>query len=322
MIIRIDQCTQKDNALFFERLNEPDALVMRGADFAELETFVAIARLKSFRRAGEELNLSSSATSHSLRALEQRIGAKLFNRTTRSVSLTDAGIRLLQRIEPAFDEIKAAVSEAGVEEGVVTGIVRLNMPRQACQMLMTPILGRFSTIHPSIRLEVFVDDKLVDIVAAGFDAGIRLSERVQLDMVAVRLSADLRGIVVGSPEYLSKNPEPQHPTDLQKHRCINYRSSSASSLMKWEFERDGERIDLAVEGPLTTNDTDLQLAAALDGVGLACLTECMVLDHINAKRLVPVLSDWCQPFPGWHLYYPQSRMMVPALRSFIDFMKR
>lgn len=295
---------------------------MRGIDFAELETFIAIARQKSFRRAGLMLNLSASAVSHSLRALEDRLDTKLLNRTTRSVALTDAGRRLLERIEPAFAEIRAASSAATAGRDAIAGVVRLNMPREASRMLLVPLLGAFNSAHPDIRFELYVDDQWIDIVENGFDAGIRLGESVQLDMVSVRLSGELRGIVVGSPEYFSKHPPPVHPNDLHHHCCINYRSSPANPIMEWEFERAGEKIKLATEGPLTTNDTQLQLEAALNGVGLACLTESMVADYLTSKKLLSVLDDWCQPFTGWHLYYPNSRMMVPAVRTLIDFLKR
>lgn len=294
---------------------------MRGAEFAELEVFIAIAQLKSLRRAGEQLNLSPSAVSHSLRALERRLHAKLLNRTTRSVALTDAGQRLLERVEPAFAEIVAAAAATLTGPGKVSGVVRLNMPREASRTLMEPLISRFCSTYPNIQIEIFIDELRIDIVKNGCDAGIRLGDAVQLDMVAVRLSADMRGVVVGSPEYFSTHPVPSHPADLRHHRCINYRSAPGSPIMKWEFARGGEKVDVAVEGPLTSNDTQLQLSAALDGLGLACLTECTVLEHLQAKKLVLVLDDWCERFVGWHLYYPKSRVMVPAVQTFIDFCK-
>jgi DNA-binding transcriptional LysR family regulator len=294
---------------------------MRGAIFAELATFAAVARLKSFRLASAELNLSTSATSHSLRALEQRLGVKLLNRTTRSVSLTDAGLQLLHRISPAFADIENSISEVKTSAGRLAGIVRLNMPREAAHVVIAPILGRFGAAYPDIQLEVVIDEELVDIVAGGYDAGIRLHESLQLDMVSVSVSPPLRGVVVGSPAYFASHPRPVHPRDLGAHRCLNYRLSYGGKILKWEFTRAGETAVVAEPGPLLTNDPELQIAGALQGLGLACLTECTVAHYLATGQLETVLDDWCQPFAGWCLYYPKARVMTPSLRAFVDFMR-
>jgi DNA-binding transcriptional LysR family regulator len=294
----------------------------RGALYAELASFAAIARLQSFRAAGTELNLSASATSYSLRALEQRLGVKLVNRTTRSMSLTDAGKRLLERISPAFAEIDSSITEAASSLGRITGTVRLNMPREAAHMVIAPILGRFASACPDVELEVVIDEQLVDIVGAGFDAGIRLNERLQLDMISVQVSPQLRGVIVGSPAYFAAHPRPRHPDDLRDHRCLNYRLADGGRILKWELVQDDKAFHHEQRGPLLTNDAGLQLAGALQGLGLACVTESTVTEYLASGKLETVLDKWCQPFPGWCLYYPKARVMTPALRTFVDFMRR
>ena len=294
---------------------------MRGAEYAELAAFVAVARERSFRRASARLGLSPSALSHSIREVEQRLGAKLLNRTTRSVAPTEAGSTLFDRLSPAFDDIAGAVEGMSAFRDRPSGTVRLNVPKLAAQMALAPSFGRFARAYPEVRLELTVDDALTDIVAGGFDAGIRPGERVQRDMVAVRVTRDLRTAIVGSPRYLASRPRPETPRDLRDHACINYRWAGSGTIYQWPFEKAGEALDAAVEGPLTLNDTDLIVSAALDGVGLACILESSVSDHVAAGRLVRVLDDWCQPFPGFFLYYPGRRQVPPALRTLIDFLR-
>lgn len=291
---------------------------MRSTEYLELSTFIAIAQDLSFRRAAARLEVSPSAISHMLRALENRLGVKLLHRTTRSVALTEAGFRLLKRIEPAFAEITGAVEEAIFSADRPAGTVRLSVPKVAAQMVLAPMLGTFARAYPDVRLEVVVDDNLIDIVAGGFDAGIRLNESVQRDMVAVRVSHELRGVVVGSPDYFANHPIPQEPTDLEAHRCLHYRLPTGGTLLSWDFKRREVKYELAFPGPLATNDPDMLIAAVLDGTGLACLTEATVAHHIEAGRLIRVLDEWCQPFPGWYLYFPRSRQMAPSLRAFVN----
>ncbi|MCP3142652.1 LysR family transcriptional regulator [Pyxidicoccus xibeiensis] len=294
---------------------------MRGTEYAELAAFVAVAQERSFRRASARLGLSPSALSHSIRGLEERLGARLLNRTTRSVAPTEAGLRLLERLEPAFVEISGAVEAVNAFSARPSGTVRLNVPRMAAHMVLAPIFGRFARAYPDVHLEVIADDGMVDIVARGFDAGIRLGEHVQRDMVAVRVTQDLRSVVVGSPGYLAAHPAPRTPRELKGHACIGYRMVSSGALYRWEFERRGVVLDVAVEGPLTLDDPDLTVAAALDGVGLAHVIESRVADHLAAGRLVRVLDDWCPSFPGFFLYYPGRRQMPAALRALIDFVQ-
>jgi DNA-binding transcriptional LysR family regulator len=293
---------------------------MRGTEYAELAAFVAITQERNFRRASARLGLSPSALSHTIRELEERLGAKLFNRTTRSVAPTEAGRGLYDRVAPAFADIAGAVAAVRAFGDRPSGAVRLNLPKLAAEIILAPALGRFSRAYPDVHLELAVDDDLTDIVAAGFDAGIRPGELVQRDMVAVRVTPDLRTAVVGSPDYLASRPPPRTPRDLKDHSCINYRFAASGALYRWPFARAGEALDVAVEGSLTLNDTDLIRAAALDGAGLACTLENSVEDDLAAGRLVRVLEDWCQPFSGFFLYYPGRRQMPPALRALIDFL--
>ncbi|MFP2925647.1 LysR family transcriptional regulator [Pyxidicoccus sp. 3LG] len=294
---------------------------MRGAEYAELAAFVAVAQERSFRRASSRLGLTPSALSHAIRGLEERLGTRLLNRTTRSVAPTDAGQRLLERLEPAFADISGAVEAVSAFSERPSGTVRLNVPRMAAHMVLAPIFGRFTRAYPDVRLEVITDDGMVDIVARGFDAGIRLGEHVQRDMVAVRVTPDLRAVVVGSPAYLAAHPAPRTPRDLKAHACIGFRQVTSGTLYRWEFERKGEVLDVAVEGPLILNDPDLMVAAALEGVGLAHALESHVADHLAAGRLVRVLDAWCPPFPGFFLYYPGRRQLPAALRALIEFIQ-
>lgn len=293
---------------------------MRGAEYAELAAFVAVAQERSFRRAATRLGLSPSALSHTVRELEERLGAKLLNRTTRSVAPTNAGLGLLNRLAPAFAEIAGAVEAVKAVQTRPSGTVRLNLPKLAASMALAPVFGRFAQAYPDVQLELTVDDGLTDIVAGGFDAGIRPGERVQRDMIAVRVTPDLRTAVVGAPGYFASRPPPRTPRDLRSHLCVNYRFTGSGALFRWTFEKDGQVLDATAEGPLTLNDTDLIVTAALEGVGLACTLEGCVADHLATRRLVRVLEDWCRPFPGFFLYYPGRRHLAPALRALVDFL--
>ena len=294
---------------------------MRGSEFADLTAFVAVAQERSFRRAAVRLGVSPSALSHSVRELELRLGVQLLNRTTRSVAPTEAGAGLFERLAPAFDDIAGAVGTVRAFRDTPSGTVRLNLPKLAAQMALAPAFGRFARAYPDVRLELTVDDALTDIVAGGFDAGIRPGERLQRDMVAVRVTPDLRAAIVGSPAYLAGHAPPRTPRDLRDHACINYRWAGTGMLYRWPFARAGEALEVAVDGPLTLNDTDLIVAAALDGVGLACILEGSVSSHVAAGRLVRVLDDWCPPFPGFFLYHPGRRQVPAALRVLIDFLR-
>lgn len=292
---------------------------MRGIEYAELETFLAIAREGSFRRAADALSVSPSAVSHTLRTLEDRLGSQLLHRTTRSVALTEAGQQLCERLIPAFADIKGAVDAISLGADRPAGRLRLTAPRVAAQMVLAPILGRFLVQHPAIQVEVTVDDGLVDSVADGFDAGIRLTEQVQREMDSVPIGPALRGAVVASPAYLATHGVPRSPDDLRRHRWLNYRLPTSRRLLPWEFTCGGEEVALSYDGPLTSNDTDLLIAAALDGAGLAHVTEATVATYLATGQLVHLLTEWCADFPGWRLYFPRNRHKAPALKAFIQF---
>ncbi len=294
---------------------------MRGNEYAELAAFVAVARERSFARASVRLGLSRSALSHTIRDLEERLGARLLNRTTRSVAPTEAGTALYDRLAPAFAEITGAVGAVSAFHERPSGMVRLNLPRLAADLLLAGEFGRFARTYPDIRLDVTVDDGLTDIVAGGIDAGIRPGGRVERDMIAVRVTPDWQLAIVGSPAYFATRSVPSSPNDLRDHACINYRWDRSGAVYRWPFERAGESLDVLIEGPLTLNDTSLIMAAALDGVGLACTIDRLVAGHLAAGRLVRVLEDWCPPQPGFFLYYPGRRQMPVALRALIDFLQ-
>lgn len=294
---------------------------MKGAEYAELMAFLAVAEERSFRRAARRLALSPSALSHTIRSLEERLGARLLNRTTRSVAPTQAGKDLAERLRPAVADMENAVRDVGACQLQPRGMVRVNLPRIAARQVVTPILAEFHAHYPDIRLDLVIDDSLTDVVAKGFDAGIRSGERVQRDMVAVRLTPDLKMAVVGSPGYFARWPLPLAPGDIRDHACITYRWSETGALFRWSFSGAEGPLVVNVDSIVTANDTDLLLAAALQGAGIAFLPESFVAPHIDSGELVHVLEAWCQPFPGFYLYYPNKPHMPAALRAFIDFIK-
>ncbi|MGL4239064.1 LysR family transcriptional regulator [Tabrizicola sp.] len=294
---------------------------MRGTEYAELAAFLAIAEESNFRRAAQRLRMSPSSLSHSMRDLEERLGARLLNRTTRSVSPTEAGATLFSRLSPAFAEIAAAVEGVQHFRDRPAGKVRLNMPRAAAEVVFVPGSGRFAQQYPEIRLELITDDAFVDIVAKGFDAGVRLGEFVQRDMISVRLTSDVRFAVVASPSYFASRRHPATPRDLHDHACVNFRFAHNGELFPWRFAKGGESLEVSVDGPITTNDVNVSLAAALEGAGLFRTLEAQVAEHIATGRLVRVLEDWCPSYPGLFLYYPSRRQMSPALRAVIDFFR-
>jgi DNA-binding transcriptional LysR family regulator len=290
---------------------------MRANELAELTAFVAVAEERSFRRAAARLNLMPSTLSHSLRSLEERLGVKLLNRTTRTVSPTDAGHSLLAEIAPAFASIETAVEGINAFRAKPHGVVRLNVPHMAAAMVLGPIVGRFAKNYPDVTLEVAANDAFIDIVREGFDAGIRLGESLDQDMVAVRVSPDFKSAIVGSPAYFARYPIPGTPHDLQEHLCIGYRAA-AGTLYRWEFEKNGKPLTVQVSGPLIIDAPDLMISAALDGVGLAFATEQAISGHLASGRLVRVLEDWSLSFPGFFLYYPGRRQTSAALRALIE----
>jgi DNA-binding transcriptional LysR family regulator len=294
---------------------------MRGSEFAELSAFAAIVEHGSFARAAAQLGISPSALSQSIRSLEERMGVRLLNRTTRSVSPTGAGSRLISRLGPALKELDAAVLDVGNLGTGPAGLLRINVPRIAAMLHIAPILGRFQAAHPRVVLEVFVDDAIIDIVAGRFDAGVRLGERLEKDMVAIPLGRTLETAIVAAPAYLQRHGIPATPRDLHDHLCINLRLRGSGGLYHWELERDGEELSVPVEGPLIVNDSELAVRAALDGVGIAYLMRAEIQPLIAAGRLVRVLEDWSPTYPGFYLYYPSRRQTPPALRALVEFLR-
>ena len=293
---------------------------MAVTDFGALSVFLTVAEEHSFTKAAKRLGVSLSAISHSMRDLEEEIGVRLLSRTTRSVGLTDAGERLRIRLHPAFTEIGDALGQVAGLRSKPAGRVRLLVPRLAASSVLAPKLGQFARDYPDIVLDVTTDDNRMDIVAGGFDAGIHFGEYIAKDMIAVRVSPDLRPVIVGSPTYLKSCPRPKSPRDLVHHRCINFRHGDAG-LYRWEFEKGKKSLSVAVSGPLIVDDLNLSIRAAIDGVGLAYMSEDNAAPHLAKGSLIRVLEDWCQPFPGFFLYYPSRRQQPPALSALIAVLR-
>jgi DNA-binding transcriptional LysR family regulator len=292
---------------------------MRGAEFAELKAFAAVVERASFARAADHLGLSPSALSQTIRQLEARLGVRLLNRTTRSVATTTAGSRLHERIAPMMLEMDAAVAEAVAATGRTAGTLRINTLGMAAKKIIAPRLGRFHRAHPDVVLDIVIDDGLSDIVASRFDAGIRVGERLEKDMIAVRLTPDVKMLALASPDYLSRRGEPKTPADLHRHACINWRFPGSGRIYRWGFEKKGKKFEMAVEGPLISNHQDVVIEGALQGLGiLYAYDNDRVEEAIARGQLKRILVDWSLSSPGLYLYYSNRRHPQPALRAFID----
>jgi len=292
---------------------------MRGAEFAELKAFAAVVERASFARAADHLGLSPSALSQTIRQLEARLGVRLLNRTTRSVATTTAGSRLHERIAPMMLEMDAAVAEAVAATGRAAGTLRINTLGMAAKKIIAPRLGRFHRAHPDVVLAIVIDDGLSDIVASRFDAGIRVGERLEKDMIAVRLTPDVKMLALASPDYLSRRGEPKTPADLHRHACINWRFPGSGRIYRWGFEKKGKKFEMAVEGPLISNHQDVVIEGALQGVGiLYAYDNDRVEEAIARGQLKRILVDWSLTSPGLYLYYSNRRHPQPALRAFVD----
>ena len=286
----------------------------------EFDAVVAVARLGSFRAAATELGMSSSALSHAVAALEARLGVRLFNRTTRSVSPTDAGEQFIARIAPALADIGGAIEGINSHRDTPVGTLRLNTSAGAARMILTPIILDYLRRYPDMNVVLVTEGRLVDVVGQGFDAGIRIAEAVPQDMIAVPIGGDIRMSVVGSPAYFAGRERPRVPADLLRHRCIRARMATGQ-IWRWEFEQRGEAVEIDVPGALTLDEMTLMMEAALAGAGLACLSEWSVREHVAAGRLIAVLEDWNQPYPGLCLYYPGRRYVPAGLRALIDLIR-
>jgi len=305
----------------YERPADDAVDPMKRLGFADLTIFAEVARRRSFAKAAAQLGLSRSTLSETVRGMEEELGVRLLNRTTRSVAPTEAGERLLARLTPLLDDFAAALDSVNAFRDTPAGLLRLTVPPPAARSLLAPLLARFMAEHPAISLEISVDGTLTDIVRERFDAGIRVGERLDRDMVALRLLCDTRFHVVASPDYLARHSAPRVPEDLQAHDCVRVRFPSGA-LQRWEFERAGKRLEVAVGGRLTVNDADLYLRAALDGVGIAYLLSDYVAAPVAEGRLVTLLDDWMPRFSGFYLYYPTRRQLPSTLQAFVDFLRR
>ena len=293
---------------------------MRGTLFAELSAFVAVAEQKSFTKAATQLGISTATLSQSIKTLEDSLGVRLLNRTTRSVNLTEVGSRLLGRLRPVLDDYEAAIESINDFRDRPCGALRLSVLPPAADFLLTPLLPRFLKQYPDIRIEISSEPALTDIVAERFDAGIRIGQRVERDMVAVRVSKDVRIKLVASPDYLARRGPPERPQDLREHNCIRFRFPSGA-MIPWRFEKKGKRIEVAVEGTAIVNDPGMGMQLAAEGIGLFYLLEDYAAPFLAQRKLVAILEDWIPPPDAYFLYYPSRKQNPAALQAFIDFLK-
>ncbi|WP_077960504.1 LysR family transcriptional regulator [Ensifer adhaerens] len=287
----------------------------------DLIAFSAVARERSFTRAAAQLGVSQSALSHAMRALEARLGVRLLTRTTRSVSPTEAGERLLATLVPHLEQLETELTALSDIRDKPAGTVRFTTAEHAAETVLWPKLEKLLPDYPEIKVEITIDYGLTDIVAERYDAGVRLGEQVAKDMIAVRIGPDMRMAVVGAPAYFEKHPKPVVPQDLTQHRCINLRLPTYGGIYAWEFEKDGRELKVRVDGQLVFSRLAHRLTACLAGFGLAFAPEESVLTHIAEGRLIRVLEDWCDPFPGYHLYYPSRRQSSPAFAVLVEALR-
>lgn len=294
---------------------------MKRDDLYDLAAFDVVAKHASFTRAAAELGMSQSALSHAIKMLEERLGVRLLARTTRSVSVTEAGETLLRSLRPALDDISTGVDALGAMRGKAAGTIRLTATKHAVSSAVMPVLPTFLAEYPDVQLQMIVDDSFIDIVAEKIDAGIRFGDIVEKDMIAVRIGPDVRLAVVGAPSYFARYGYPQSPRELSAHRCINYRHLRTPGFFGWEFVEDGRPFQVRVEGPLTFSNSELLIEAALAGHGLAFVYENEIAAHVEAGRLKRTLDEWCPSFPGYYLYHPSRRQVPPALAALISALK-
>jgi len=287
----------------------------------DLLAFLAIARARSFTKAAAQLGVSPSALSHTMRGLEERLGLRLLTRTTRRVEPTEAGERVLRTVGPRFDEIDAEIAALSELRDKPAGTIRITAGEHPADTILWPALATLLPQYPDIKMEIVIDYGLTDIVAGHYDAGVRLGEQIAKDMIAVRIGPDMRMAVVGAPAYFERHPRPRHPQDLMRHVCVNLRLPTYGSVYIWEFEKNGREVKVHVEGQLVFNNLALRLNAAMAGLALAYVPEDQVLTHIAGGRLIRVLSDWCPPFSGYHLFYPSRRQPTSAFAVVVDALR-
>jgi DNA-binding transcriptional LysR family regulator len=294
---------------------------MHRNEYGDLAAFVVVAEEGSFTRAAARMGTSQSALSYTVSRLEERLGLRLLARTTRNISVTEAGAKLLVTLKPAFEDIRRSLDSLDELRGKPAGTIRITSTRSAADTILMPVVRGLMAEYPDLHIEVSIDQKLSDIVGEGFDAGIRLGEQVEKDMIAVRISPDLEMMVVGSPGYFKKYGKPETPHDLMRHNCINLRLPTKGDLYSWEFEKDGRPLNVRVQGQFICNDVPMIIDTGLQGGGLVCLPNDTVQDLIAEGRLVRVLEDWCPPFPGYHLYYPSRRQNSRAFTLLVDHLR-
>jgi DNA-binding transcriptional LysR family regulator len=293
---------------------------MNKPTLTDLKAFQAVAEHRSFRRAADLMGVSRSSLSHTVRALEQRLGTRLLHRTTRSVSLTESGERLLLRLNPLLSDLEAILEDVSSVEGKITGRLRINGSEGAVRVLLQTVVPRFLALHDGVELDLVAEGRLVDIVGQGFDAGVRLREAVPQDMIAIPLGQKIRFLAVASPDYLQGRAAPETPNDLKFHQCIRQRLPSGK-LYRWEFHKNGQDIAVDVRGALTLDNNQLMVEAAAEGLGIAYVPESYAHAYLSDEGLVTVLEAWCPPIPGLFLYYPNNRHVPPSLRAFIDLLR-
>ncbi|WP_417842065.1 LysR family transcriptional regulator [Terasakiella sp.] len=290
-------------------------------NFNDLSAFAIVARERSFTRAAAKLRVSQSALSQTIKGLEERLGIRLLTRTTRSVSPTEAGQRLLNTVAPRFDEIETELAALSALREKPAGTVRITAGEHPALTVLQPALKKFLPDYPDITVEIIVDHGLTDIAAEGYDAGVRLGEQVAKDMIAVRIGPEMRMAVVGSPDYFAKYSKPQTPQDLTEHKCINMRLPTYGGIFPWGLEKGEQEVKVRGEGQLVFNNLGLRQQSVLDGLGIAYIPEDQVLPFVEEGRLIRVLEDWCPTFPGYHLYYPSRKHSSPALALLVDVLR-
>ncbi|MBO9126799.1 MULTISPECIES: LysR family transcriptional regulator [unclassified Rhizobium] len=294
---------------------------MKRDELGDLAAFLVVAEERSFTRAAAQLGTSQSSLSHTVRRLEERMGVRLLTRTTRNVSPTEAGEQLVETLRPAFNDIRGRIDALSAMRQKPAGTIRITSSRHAAETILMPAAKRLMAEYPDISIEISIEQRLIDLVTERYDAGVRLGERVEKDMIAVKIGPELRMVVAGSPEYFERHPKPITPQDLTHHTCINLRLPTLGGLYAWEFEKDGRPLNVRVEGQFICNDVPMIIDAALSGLGLTCLPDDHLGQLIQEGKLIEVLGDWSPLFPGYHLYYPSRRLASPAFALLVDALR-
>jgi DNA-binding transcriptional LysR family regulator len=294
---------------------------MKRDELGDLIGFLTVAEERHFTRAAALLGTSQSSLSHTVRRLEERMGVRLLTRTTRNVAPTEAGEQLVETLRPAFNDIKARLDSIAASRQKPAGNIRITSSRHATETILMPAVTKLMADYPDIKVEISVDQRLTDLVAERYDAGVRLGEQVEKDMIAVKIGPELRMTVVGSPAYFANRPKPATPHELTQHICVNLRLPTLGGLYVWEFEKNGRPLNVRVDGQFTCNDVPMIVHAAVHGLGLVCLPDDQVEDLIEDGRLIRVLEDWCPLFPGYHLYYPSRRQSSPAFDLLVEALR-